>query len=351
MKIKTGEGYISLITLIAIWSVSLVTTLPGLAVSPILGRLDKIFPTASQLEIQMLSCIPYLMIIPFILISGKLSDKINKILLLAIGLAIFLGSGILCFFAKSMIALILLGGVLGIGAGIVIPLSTGLITDFFVGRYRTQQMGVSSALTTFAMIVATLLTGYLAGIEWHLAFVVYLIPILPLILTVFLKQKKILKNTQVNITAVNQPEPAINPLTKNSHIPKSINIKQLISVFCFYFFISFTIVIILYDVPFIMQRHNMSSTLSGAVISSMFVGLMRSGVFLNKLISVLKSFTIPVALLFQSVGLLGISCASNLYVFFASAVIGGLGYGVLQPMMYDKAAMTATGNHVFMALA
>ena len=42
--IQTGRGMISLATLVAIWSVSSVKSLPGLAISPILGDLDKIFP-------------------------------------------------------------------------------------------------------------------------------------------------------------------------------------------------------------------------------------------------------------------------------------------------------------------
>lgn len=44
MKINTGQGTIPLITLIGIWSVSALTSLPGLAVSPILGELSTIFP-------------------------------------------------------------------------------------------------------------------------------------------------------------------------------------------------------------------------------------------------------------------------------------------------------------------
>jgi len=50
MKIKTGKGTIPLITLIAIWSISALTSLPGLAVSPILGDLTKIFPKATDLD-------------------------------------------------------------------------------------------------------------------------------------------------------------------------------------------------------------------------------------------------------------------------------------------------------------
>ena len=40
MKIPTGKGLLPLSALLAIWSVSAVSSLPGLAVSPILGDLN-----------------------------------------------------------------------------------------------------------------------------------------------------------------------------------------------------------------------------------------------------------------------------------------------------------------------
>ena len=58
MKIQTGRGTISLIILIGIWSISALTSLPGLAVSPILGDLKTIFPDSSDLDIQMLTSLP-----------------------------------------------------------------------------------------------------------------------------------------------------------------------------------------------------------------------------------------------------------------------------------------------------
>ena len=79
MKISTGKGTISLPVLLAIWSVSAVTSLPGLAVSPILGDLNTIFPSASDLDIQMLTSLPSLLIIPFVLLSGKLSVGRDKL--------------------------------------------------------------------------------------------------------------------------------------------------------------------------------------------------------------------------------------------------------------------------------
>ena len=74
MKIKTGKGSVTLVVLLAIWSVSAIASLPGLAVSPILGDLNKVFPKVTDLEIQMLTSLPSLLIIPFVLLSGTLSE-------------------------------------------------------------------------------------------------------------------------------------------------------------------------------------------------------------------------------------------------------------------------------------
>ena len=100
MKVQTGQGTIPLITLVGIFSISALNALPGLAVSPILGDLNKIFPSATDLEIQMLSSLPSLLIIPFILLSGKLTEKVNNLLLLQIGLAL---SGRVVFFICFLI--------------------------------------------------------------------------------------------------------------------------------------------------------------------------------------------------------------------------------------------------------
>ena len=73
MKIQTGHGMITLTALLAIYSISMVTSLPGLAISPILGDLKNIFKDASDLELQMLESLPSFIIVPFILLAGRLS--------------------------------------------------------------------------------------------------------------------------------------------------------------------------------------------------------------------------------------------------------------------------------------
>lgn len=102
MKINTGRGTIPLITLIGIWSISALTSLPGLAVSPILGQLSTTFPDASELDIQMLSSLPSLLIIPFILLAGKLAEKRDFVRLLRAGSGCSPRAGWLYVFHKNV---------------------------------------------------------------------------------------------------------------------------------------------------------------------------------------------------------------------------------------------------------
>ena len=126
---------------------SAIASLPGLAISPILGDLNRIFPKATDLEIQMLTSLPSLLIIPSCCFrdaspwQGQTPDSHRRT-------CVFFLSGVACIFAKSMAWLIVISCILGIGAGMVIPLSTGLVVDYFTGDYRVRQLGYSSATTT-----------------------------------------------------------------------------------------------------------------------------------------------------------------------------------------------------------
>ena len=53
MKIETGQGTIPLITLLGIWSISALNAQPGLAFSPNMGQMTKIFHHTSEFDIQL----------------------------------------------------------------------------------------------------------------------------------------------------------------------------------------------------------------------------------------------------------------------------------------------------------
>ena len=67
-----------MMTYLAIMSISLIVNLPGLAVAPMEGKLKEILH-APELEVQLLTTLPNFIIIPFVLLSGKLSEAKHKI--------------------------------------------------------------------------------------------------------------------------------------------------------------------------------------------------------------------------------------------------------------------------------
>ena len=143
MNIQTGKGSIPVVILLGIWSISALNAIPGLAVSPILGEMSTIFPHASEFEIQLLSSLPSLLTIPFVLLSGKLTERVDNIVLLQVGSLVFALTGLLYMLSTQMWQLIAVSALLGIGSGMIVPLSTGFISRYFTGRYSTRQFGFS----------------------------------------------------------------------------------------------------------------------------------------------------------------------------------------------------------------
>lgn len=352
MRIQTGRGTIPLITLIGIWSISALNALPGLAVTPILGKLSVIFPHSTELDVQMLSSLPSLLIIPFIILAGKLTEKVNFIRLLQAGLAIFALSGILYLFAGKMWQLIAISAMLGVGSGMIIPLSTGLISKYFVGSYRVKQFGFSSAITNITLVVATAVTGYLAEVNWHLPFVVYLFPLVSLVLSVYLRRSMISEEGSASITNDEKEETGVPPV--DPEVGKSkygVNIKHLLQVMMFYGLSTYLALIVTFNLPFLMEEYHFSSGDSGVMISLFFLAIMAPGLFLNRIVGLFREKTKFYSLLCIAVGLVLIWISPKEWVIAPGCILVGLGYGVIQPVIYDKTTHTAVPKKATLALA
>lgn len=335
MKISTGKGYISLFALLAIWLVSAVTSLPGLAISPILEDLSRIFPSASQLEVQMLTSLPSLLIIPFVLLSGWFSRSSESLKLLAVGLAIFFVSGAVCIFAKDIRLLIVASCVMGIGAGVAVPYSTGLVVRYFTGDARVQQLGIASAVNNLLLVVATALVGWIATKDWHLAFTVYLLPAISMVMLLALRGVKA------------APEPKESDQLRQSKIAWS----RLVGLSVLYFVITFTTLVITFYLSFLLEKYHFPQELSSVMISLFFLAIMLPGLVLNQVIRRVRSFTIFGSLCLIVVGLLLVGTVPDVPLMTLGVVLTGVGYGVLQPIIYDKAAIVAPPEAATKALS
>ena len=346
MKINTGQGTIPLIPLIGIWSVSALTSLPGLAVSPILGELSTIFPHATELDIQMLTSLPSLLIIPFVLLAGKLAEKRDFIRLLRVGLWLFAASGVLYLFSSRMWQLMAVSALLGIGAGLIIPLSTGLISRYFTGEYRVRQFGYSSAITNMTLVVATAVTGYLAEVHWRLPFAVYLLPLISLVLSAYLKKDA--ASVTIKQAAAIIPPIQSTPVISGKY---GIHIRHLVQLMLFYGLVTYVVLAVTFNLPFLMEAHHFSSGNSGLMISLFFLAIMAPGFMLDSLVKLLGNKTKLYSLLAIAIGLLLIWISPTEWLIVPGCILVGLGYGIIQPLIYDKTVDTAIPQKTTLALA
>lgn len=354
--VPSGAGStIAFTTVLAIYSLSVVTSLPGLAIAPILGELQGVFKGSSQLEIQMLESLPSLIIIPFILLSGTLSVRFNKHKLLMSGLGIFFLSSILYLVTSNLDFMLFNSILLGVGAGIVIPLSTGLIADYFSGEMRTKQLGIVSAISNLSLVGATMLAGFLAGIGWRYAFLVYCISIISIILARNLRPSKdghITATNNVNNSGTGTNTESGQGAPYGPLLRLGIRTYMPVQVMLFYFLITTIVLVVPFNMSvFIGHFHANGVEISGSVISVFFLSITLPGFFINRISKYFGPKVFVGMMVVISVGLLILLFGSHLWAIWLGIVLIGLSYGTLQPLIYDRTASSVPQTKVTLALS
>ena len=158
---------------ISILSISLLTVMSSAAISPALAEIAKAFKGTDPTLIKLVLTLPSLLIIPFSLIGGWLATRMKKKTVLLLGLVIYFLGGVGGGFAKSIVQLLIIRGIFGIGVGLIIPLSMSLIADYFQQEERAKLTGLSGSVSHFGGVLFLLLSGWLACLNWRYAFAVY----------------------------------------------------------------------------------------------------------------------------------------------------------------------------------
>lgn len=335
--VDSGEDKVPVISVIAILAVSLIVNLPGLAISPVLGKLKAEFPDSTALEVQLLNVLPNFLTIPFILGAGKICTPKNQLTVLTIGLVIFFGTGVGYFFAKSMIVLIFLGCLLGVGAGLVIPLAASLISQNFSGKPRGIVLGAKSGLSNLSLILATLFVGWVASHNWHWSFAVYFLPLIPLVLVPFIRGKFINQS---------RPAPQIlqsseDTVSQNFHFKGKAAKDMMWFALIIYFALSYGALVISYYLPFTMEAYGLSTGKVGVATSMFYLAATLAGFGLSKILKATGIWTFQLGMILVALSLLGIGFIHSYASYIIGVFILGLGYGVIQPVLYDKTSYFA----------
>lgn len=177
---------------VTVLSLSLLTVMAGAAVAPALGVIEQHFAGDNKLLIQMIISIPAIFIVFTNMAFPKLCKHIKSKTLVLAGLLLYTIGGCAAGLFSSIYAVLAARALVGVGVGIVMPMSTGLLAFYFAAEEQQKYMGYSSAMNQMGGVIATLLSGLLAGISWRASFLVYLMGLLSIVLClIFLPNHRI----------------------------------------------------------------------------------------------------------------------------------------------------------------
>lgn len=166
----------------AILSISLLTVMAGAAVAPALGAIQDHFAGSSAMTVQLVVSLPALFIILTTMLFRPLCRLMSTRTLALAGLTLYVLAGAGAFLVDNIALLLLLRALLGISVGMIMPLSTGLLSYYFPPERQGRLMGLSAAMNQLGGVVATLLAGMLVTIRWNYAFLVYLAGLVAIVL-------------------------------------------------------------------------------------------------------------------------------------------------------------------------
>ncbi len=104
-------------------------------------------------------------------ITGRLTDMYGRKPFYLVGLAIFILSSFVCGFSRTMTQLIILRGIQGVGAGIIMSNSFTVIGDLFSPAERGKYQGITSGVFGLSSIIGPTLGGFITDTwSWHWVF-------------------------------------------------------------------------------------------------------------------------------------------------------------------------------------
>ena len=316
----------------AILSLSLITVMAGAATAPALGAIAAHFNDVHPLLIKLIITLPSLFIIFTTLAFHKVARVLSIKKIAVLGLVIYIIGGCGAGVVNDIYLLLLFRAILGVGVGLIMPLSTGLISYFFDKDERTKLMGYSSSMNNLGGVIAMSLSGVLVTFNWRYSFAVYLLGLLVLILIVLFLPDTELKgsNNRVNFQLIKQIYP------------------YLIGIF--------TTMLIFYTLPsnfslVVMEEELFKPSLIGAVMAIQTLGAFLIGMKFSAVKKRLGDQTKYVSCVFLFVGYWLLSIGNGMIIIMAGLLSIGFGLGLIVPLLNSQIAATVDKKEVTSAMA
>ncbi len=281
-----------------------------------------------------------LVMVPSILIAGKLADYFDKRTILIIGSIIFGVFGLIGGISPDATFLFVSRIFLGVGAGLAFPMVPAITAELFRGNERAQVMGFSNAGASIVALLLNLFAGYIGAIYWRLAFCGYII-LLPIVLLQFIYIPKL---------------PPLSRKIKGTNLLEKLPVKVYLCAVGMLAAISVLLNFNVTNIFFIADADLGGTILAGQGGAAQTLCSFVMGMVFAYLLRGFKRFTVIIPYLLGAIGYGILALSDSSTVFIVGMMFCGAAMGTLMPYMNVVVAnMTPLSRQVmamsFLALA
>lgn len=302
-----------------------------------LSVIGQHFSSLPQTSIQLLISLTCIVIIPVSILVGKVQEYMSKKTLIVFGILCFIIGGTAPAFMSSFTAILVSRAILGLAIGILMPLSSALVVEYFDGDECSKVMGQQVSAQMLGCAVMVLLGGYLAVIGWNITFYVHLIAVISLIIVLIC-----LPNTRpIRSAAVDGAPTRKVKLTGAAYGWIVTMFLFFISAQVFSVFISF----------FIDSQKLGTPAQAGQTLTLLAIGGFVMGLVFGKLMTATKNLTLSIGLILMGLSYLISVYAPNINMVYVGSLVAGLSLSIVMPCIIVGASQSVDAISAPMAIS
>jgi len=305
------------------------TTMTGGVVAPVLPEIIEHLQLDTGLAANLVS-VHNLTIALFSPPLGILADRIGRLKVLVPALVLYALFGVAGAFMDDFWSLLLLRALLGAASGGIAAASLGLLGSMYEGQARSQALGLATSTLTLTGITDPLLGGWVGASRWQNAFYLYGVGLaIAFLAATILKEQP--RKTKSQAT---QPE-KLRQVLLQRHTLKILIALSLTSVAMY--------AVVIYAPLYLNATINADTLLNGVVLASRAIGAGIISAFgASKLARRLgSSRAIALGFGLMAVTLIAIPLLHQVSWIVVSAIMFGVGFGIVLPNLYNALANLA----------
>ncbi|WP_088242586.1 MFS transporter [Calothrix rhizosoleniae] len=300
------------------------------------GIVSPVFPeVVEQLHIDprwagMLVSMHCLTIAMFAPILGILANRIGTLKILIPSLISYAVFGVAGAFMPSFLPLLLTRALLGAASGGIAAASIGIIGNMYEGDERARILGYASSIFAIVGIFFPLLGGWAGSFHWQYAFCLYAAGLPVAFFATFFLHEEPLRKSSTSVLPKQKEK-----LLQTLQTPSNITLFLVLSLTSAIFYI-----VIIYAPSHFKATIGADTALNGMILASRAIGAAIISALgasrLSKNLGVAPA--VSLGFILMAVTLITIPHVEEIYLIFTTAVMFGVGFGIVMPNVYNALA-------------